>query len=119
MEDEWTLVQLGEVAELLTGFSGSDELVRTLEFSFSWAPSRPVAPNTAQRAAFSSDRIPVIREAGRQMREREPLPGFDLRSPVIRLERAEGVPVGKVTVMGLVDDRQVRVVMEPGDQALP
>jgi hypothetical protein len=59
----------------------------------------------------------VIREAGRQMREREPLPDFELSGPVVRLERADGAPTGRVTVIGLVEDKQARVVLELADPA--
>jgi len=50
------------------------------------------------------------------MREREPLPDFELSDPVVKLERAEGAPTGRVTIIGLVDDRQARVVVELADQ---
>jgi hypothetical protein len=108
-------VPLGVNANLcdaVAGLWGNEDLQRNLEFSFSWSPARPVVGEAVNRVTFSSDRIPVIREAGRQMRDREPLPDFDLRGPVVKLERAEDAPTGKVTIIGLVDDRQARVTLE-------
>src|SRR5439155_23512705 len=86
-----------------------------IEFSFSWSPARPAAAELPRRITFSADRIPVIREAGRLMRERTPRTDFELRGPVIKLERSEKAPTGKITVMGLLEERQVRVTMELPD----
>ena len=104
------------LCDAVVGLWGGDEVQRNLEFSFSWSPARPVAADVVRRVAFSSDRIPMIREAGRQMREREPILDFDLRGPVVKLERQEGAATGKVTVVGIVDDRQVRVTVELQDE---
>jgi hypothetical protein len=103
------------LCDAVVGLWGGDEMQRNLEFSFSWSPTRPVAPGEIRRVAFSSDRVPLIREAGRLMRERAPLPDFELSGPVLRLERAEGAVTGKVTIVGIVDDRQVRVAVELTD----
>jgi hypothetical protein len=105
------------LCDAVTGLWGGGEVERNLEFSFSWSPTRPVPAGLVQRVIFSSDRIPIIREAGRQMRERAPLPDFELHGPVVKLERPEGGPLGRVTVIGLVDDRQVRVTVELDDGA--
>jgi hypothetical protein len=113
-------VQQGVNANLcdaVVGLWGDEEVRRNLEFTFSWSPARPVAPDAVRRVALSSDRVPVIREAGKQMREREPLPDFELSGPVVKLERAEGTLTGRVTVIGLVEDRQARVVLELADQS--
>jgi hypothetical protein len=108
-------VPLGVNANLCDGVAGlwgDEDLQRQLEFSFSWSPARPISGEAVSRVTFSSDRIPVIREAGRQMREREPLTDFELRGPVVKLVRAEGATAGKVTVIGLVEDHQARVTLE-------
>jgi hypothetical protein len=103
------------LCDAVVGLWGGDEIQRSLEFSFAWSPVRPVDSNAIRRVAMTSDRVPVIREAGRQLRERVPLPDFELRGPVVKLERLEGAPTGKVTIVGLLDDRQVRVVVELED----
>ncbi len=51
------------------------------------------------------------------MREGSPLEEFELVGPVVKLERGEGAEAGKVTNIGLVDDRQARVVAELGEPA--
>ena len=103
------------LCDAVVGLWGGEERQRSLEFSFAWSPARPIDPAMVRRVAFSSDRIPVIREAGRQLRERAPLPDFELRGPVVKLERPEGAPSGKVTIVGLLDDRQIRVAVELDD----
>jgi len=104
------------LCDAVVGLWGDDEVQRNLEFTFSWSPARPAAPDAVRRVALSSDRVPLIREAGKQMREREPLPDFELSGPVVKLERAEGAPTGRVTIIGLIEDRQARVVVELADQ---
>lgn len=103
------------LCDAVVGLWGGDEVRRDLEFSFSWSPTRPVAADAVRRIGISSDRVPMIREAGRQMRDRAPLLDFDLAGPVVKLERADGAATGKVTVVGIVEDRQVRVAVEMGD----
>jgi hypothetical protein len=100
------------LCDAVVGLWGGDERQRNLEFSFSFSPTRPASPDIARRVAFSSDRVPLIREAAKQMREREPLPDYEVHGPVIRLEREEDSPLGRVTLMGLVDDRQARISVE-------
>ncbi len=100
------------LCDAVVGLWGGDEIQRSLEFAFSWSPTRPVGREVVRKVTLSADRVPVIREAGKQMREREPLPDFDLRGPVVKLERAEGAAIGRITIMGLVDDRQARVTVE-------
>lgn len=115
-------VPLGVNANLcdaVVGLWGGDEVQRNLDFSFSWSPTRPAAANAVRRVSISSDRIPVIREAGRQMRDRAPLPEFDLAGPVVKLERAENAPTGKVTIVGIVDDRQAKVVVQISEPDYP
>ena len=96
----------------MAGLWGGDERQRNMEFSFSWSPARPADPRLPVKITFQADRIPVIREAGRLMRERAPVMDFELRGPVVKLERGEGNSTGKVAVMGLVEGRQARVGVE-------
>jgi hypothetical protein len=103
------------LCDAVVGLWGGDEVQRQLEFSFTWAPSRPASPQIVRSVSFAPDRVSVIREAGRQMRERAPSPDFELTGPVVRLNREEGAPTGKVTVVGLVDERQARVSFDLSD----
>ena len=103
------------LCDAVVGIWGSEESQRTTEFSFTWSPTRPPESGIPRRVAISADRIPLIREASRMMRARSPVPDFELQGAVIKLERAEGAPTGKITVVGLLDDRQVRVTVELGD----
>lgn len=100
------------LCDAVVGIWGDSLLERTLEFSFSWSPGRAVQASVPRRIHFSSDKMPIIREAGKLMREREPFLGFELRGPVFKLERPEGSPFGKATIMALVEDRQARVLVE-------
>lgn len=105
------------LCDAVVGLWGNSEAQRNLEFTFSWSPTRPVQQEVVSKVTLSSDRFPVIREAGKQMREREPLPDFELSGPVVKLEKEEGALTGKATIFGLVEDRQARVVMELADQS--
>ncbi len=99
----------------MAGIWGEDQQQRTLEFGFTWSPARPIDSPAPRRIVLSADRIPVIREAARVMRERAPVQEFELRGPVVKLERPEGMAVGKVSIVGILDGRQIRVVMELAD----
>lgn len=103
------------LCDALAGLWGGDDSQRNLEFFFSWSPGRPVSDDLPRRIAFPADRIPMIREAGRLMRERAPVTDFELHGAVVKLDRPEGAMAGKVTVIGFLDDRQVRVTMELPD----
>jgi len=103
------------LCDAVAGLWGGDHLQRHLDFSFTWAPSRPGSPKIARRVSIGADRVPVIREAGRQMRELSPFPDFEVNGPVVRLNREEGAPTGKATVVGIVDERQARVSIDLGE----
>jgi hypothetical protein len=103
------------LCDAVAGLWGEDERQRNMEFSFSWSPTRPADPGLPVKVTFQADRVPVIREAGRLMRERAPVKDFELRGPVVKLERGEGVSTGKVTIVGLVEERQARVGVELPD----
>ncbi len=100
------------LCDAVAGLWGGDEGQRTMEFSFTCSPARPTNPTLPAKVTFPADRIPLIREAGRLMRERAPVTGFELNGPVVKLERPDGTPTGRVTVVGLVDGRQARVMVE-------
>jgi hypothetical protein len=101
-----------DLCDAVAGLWGADEAQRGLEFSFSWSPARAVPADAVRRVAFSPDRRALILAAARQMREREPVVDFELRGPVVKLERAEGASTGKVTVIGWIEGRQARVTVE-------
>lgn len=92
-----------------------DDARRTLEFSFSWSPARPAKPDAIRRVSISSDRLPVIREAARLMREKAPLVDIELVGPVVKLDRPDGAATGRVTVARYADEGPRRVTLELGD----
>lgn len=103
------------LCDAVVGLGGRDDFQRTLEFSFTWSAGRPMLHPVPSRVTFAPDSLPVIREASRLMRERAPLIDFELSGAVIKLDRPDGSPTGKVTVMGIVDSRPVRVLLELSD----
>lgn len=103
------------LCDAVAGLWGDDDRNRNLEFSFSWSVARPVAERIPRRINFGSDRIPIIREASRVMRERSPYEDYELDGAVVKLERAEGQPAGKVTIIGAIDGRPRRVSLELPD----
>lgn len=103
------------LCDAVAGLWGEEGRFRNLEFTFSWSPARPPSPDAVRRVRFTADRIPVIREAGRLLRERAPITDFELEGAVVKLERAEGAPTGKVTILGQVEGKPRRVVVEMDD----
>ncbi len=64
---------------------------------------------------FAGDRISIIREASRVMREKAPVRDFGIEGAVVRLDRPPGASAGRVTILGVVEGRPKRVSFELGD----
>ena len=103
------------LCDAVAGLWGGDGSQRNLDFSFTWSPGRPTSPDVPRRVNFSSDRLQMIREAGRILRERAPVPDFELRGAVVKLERAEGAQLGRVTVARYGDGGPRRVSLDLDD----
>ena len=100
------------LCEAVAGLWGGDESQRRLEFSFSWSPARPEPPETPRKIKFAADCVSILREAGRQMRERAPVPEFEVAGAVVKLDRPEGAAIGKVTIASMIDGRHARITVE-------
>jgi hypothetical protein len=100
------------LCEAVAGLSSDGDMNRSVEFAFSWSRLRPVAASQVSRVVVARDRVPFVREAARLLRERAPVEGFDLEGPVVKLERADGAPMGYVTVYALVENEAKRVRVE-------
>lgn len=103
------------LCEAVVGLWGEEAAQRRLAFGFAWAPARAADMTVPTEVSFAEDRIPVIRELGRLLREQAPISDFELEGAVVKLERPEGATTGRATVMSLVEGRQRRIVMELGD----
>lgn len=99
----------------VVGLWGEEVAQRRLAFGFAWAPARAADMTVPTEVSFAEDRIPVIREVGRLLREQAPVSDFELEGAVVKLERPEGATTGRATVMGMVEGRSRRIVMELSD----
>ncbi len=111
-------VELGvsaNLCEAVAGFWDDDNRDRRVEFSFSWSPARPIDHSVPSSINFNSDRILVIREAARLMKEQSPTEDFLLEGAVVKLDRENMERPGKVTIIGLVDGKPKRVSLELSD----
>ena len=102
------------LCEAVAGFWGEESNKRQLEFLFSWSPARPVALGVLSKVRFSSDRAPLLRAAGKQMREMSAFSDVELVGPVIKLERAKDAETGKATLFCNFEEKQIRVAVELG-----
>jgi hypothetical protein len=59
--------------------------------------------------------MPVIEEAARLFRETAARDEFELCGPVVKLERAEGAETGRATILGYIDERPRKVLLELDD----
>lgn len=103
------------LCDAVAGLSGSAENERCVEISFSWSRTRPAETDTPCRVMLPSDAMPVIREAGRIFRETSPRDEFEVRGPVVKLERPDSETVGKVTVLAFIDEQPRKVAFTVGD----
>ena len=87
--------------------------VAELGVSIGLALARPVkdVPSLAG-VVFPHHLIEVIADAGRVLRDREPVEDFELKGPVIQVTRPEETMHGKATMYGLVEGSQRKVVVE-------
>ena len=102
------------LCEALVGMSGVTGESRAVGLRFFWSRSRPIRNGGEARTTFPAHMMPVIREAGRVLREEAPIEEFDLRGLIIALDRPAGADIGTVTILGFIEDRPRRVRIELG-----
>ena len=105
------------LCDALAGIGSLTEGDRSLDIQFSWSRSRPLASEleVPSRIVLNTDAFPVIRQAAVYLKESSPREEFEIRGPVVKLERMEGADIGKATIRGLIDDQPRKVVVELRD----
>ena len=81
----------------------------SLDISLVWARTHPMKP-ARNVIRFANDDAPILREAARSFREREPKPDVRLFGVVQRLRRDEQETEGTITLRASVDGRQTQSV---------
>ena len=92
------------------------EPFQTLDVSLTWARTRPT--NRARDVIrFAADDAPILREASRSFRDREPFPDKTLFGVVRTLSRDEDETDGTVTLMASIDgqNQSVKTVLRQSD----
>ena len=107
-------VPAGVSANLCDAIAGlaEDGGADSVTMSFSWAPGRALLRPAPERVLVAPDMIPVLRESARMFRGTAPLEDFELKGVVVKLERPEGSPSGRVTVAAVVDENLRKVQIE-------
>ena len=80
-----------------------------LDIGLTWARTRPMK-SVRQVVRFANDDAPIIREAARSFRDREPQPDVRLFGFVQQLRRDEEETDGTITLRASVDGQQIRSV---------
>jgi len=84
-----------------------------IEVSVTYSPNRPPTQGESHIVTtFSQDLIPVIEEASRVFKQTEPEEEFSLFGFVEHLDRAQGMPDGRIAIRGLVDEQYRRVIVD-------
>ena len=96
------------LATMLQPFEGA-----VLETTVSFGSVRP-APSQVVSARFDAESVPVLREAARVLKEREPIPDLELEGLVVTLTSEDPSRGGVMVVLGPVDGRLRRVRVEVG-----
>ena len=106
------------LCDALVGMGTAADTNRSLEVQFSWSSTRPLTPSLQipNTVFFPPDAFPMIKEAAVYLKETSSREEFEARGPVVKLERADGVPAGKVTVHCFVDEQPRKVTVELGDE---
>lgn len=102
-------VRQGVSANLCDALATLSERLLKLDVSVAWARTHPGnEPRYVVRFAFHD--APILREASRAFRSREPRPGVTLVGLVQRLSRSEGDTDGTVTLRTSIDGKNQSVV---------
>jgi hypothetical protein len=90
--------------------------VAAVTISLGWAPARPEPAHVPTHHEFTPDTLEYINAAGRSLRERSPVDGFEVLGIVIAIDRPTGDPyqasdsfAGVATVLTDVDGRPRKV----------
>ena len=109
-------VSAGSSANLCEALAQMIEPFSSLDVSMTWARTRPMkSPRDTVR--FSRDDVPILREAARSFRNREPKLDVRLFGSVQRLKRDDSETDGTVTLRASVDGKSqsVTAVLNPSD----
>lgn len=102
------VVDKGVSANLCTAIAKFVTDGKGLDFSLSWARTRP-APETRARAEFVLSDATVLAEAAKVLREKEPRQNERLNGFVTRLAREPDALEGRVSVSAFVDGKPAAV----------
>jgi hypothetical protein len=102
------------LCDALVGMAGGRDSRRDLAIDFTWSRSRPLTTDstTPAKTLLSADALPMIEEASRYFKGTSPREEFELRGFVVKLERTENAPTGRVTVLTFFDDKPRKVTAE-------
>ena len=109
-------VSNGASANLCEALVQMVEPFPALDVSVTWARTRPM-PKARSRARFAKDDVPVLREAARSFRDREPQTDVRLLCSVQRLRRDDRETDGTVTFRASIQGRtqSVTAVLNQSD----
>lgn len=90
--------------------------VEAVDVSVGWAPTRP-DETVAGVVTIREDLLEVVAEAGRLLREKDPMEDFVLVGPVLKIDRKEDEHSGTISVLGAIGDkpRKIRVTLSGDD----
>lgn len=101
----------GVSANLCEALAGLIESTGDADISITWALTRP-APEKRRAIRFAKDQGPVLREAARLFRSAEPKIDENFEAFVVKLDRGEEEPEGRVTLRSIVDGQILSVRAE-------
>ena len=106
----------GASANLCDALAQMTEPFHELEVRVTWARTRPVSTSRST-VRFNRDDTPVLSEAARGFRNREPIPDVHLPCSVQKLQRDDGETDGTVTLRTAIKDKiqSVTAVLSQSD----
>lgn len=88
----------------------------SVELSISWALNRPTPNEVHSRILISSDVVPTLQEAARLFRVFDRIENYEIKGPVIKLQRNQTASFGMVTVLAPVEGRSRKITLALPDR---
>lgn len=100
------------LCDVVAKMGSFNDQFRDLHVNIAWSKTRPITETIDSNIILSADFMPVFEEVARVFKESAPREDFEVKGPVVRLERPDGALTGKVTILTFIDEQPRKITIE-------